>query len=112
EGIIDSGAMLVIISRQFWEDLGKPIDITRRMSLEAANNTTAPTLGLCANLEVKVAGISFFLQAHVVEDAPFSLLLGRPFLSLANACEEHRGDGMSILTLHDPNSDRAARIPT
>lgn len=108
KGVVDSDATLVIISRQFWEELGKPIDITRRMPLA----TSAPTVSLCAKLEVKVAGILFHLQAHVVENAPFSLLLGRPFLSLANAYEQHCGDGTSFLTLHDPNSDRAIRIPT
>ncbi|KZV80434.1 hypothetical protein EXIGLDRAFT_568611, partial [Exidia glandulosa HHB12029] len=112
EGVIDNGSQMVLISRLFWEALGKPLDFDKRVSLEAANNTTAATLGLCADLEVDIGGLVFVLHAQVVEEAPFSLLLGRPFLALARAVEETAFDGSSVLTLNSPSSPRAVRIPT
>ncbi|KZV90842.1 hypothetical protein EXIGLDRAFT_616376, partial [Exidia glandulosa HHB12029] len=112
EGVIDNGSQMVLISKRFWEALGKPLDFDARVSLEAANNTTNATLGLCANLSVKIGGLDFVLHAQVVEEAPFSLLLGRPFLALATATEETSRDGSSVFTLNCPNTSRAVRIPT
>lgn len=112
EGVVDNGSQMVLISKAFWEALGKPMDFDRRVSLEAANNTSALTLGLCADLDVNIGGLSFLLQAQVVEDAPFSLLLGRPFLALAGAKEETFYDGASVMTLNCRNTKRAVRIPT
>ncbi|KZV91688.1 hypothetical protein EXIGLDRAFT_615318, partial [Exidia glandulosa HHB12029] len=112
EGVIDGGSQMVLISRAFWEAIGKPLDFDKRVSLEAANNTNATTLGLCADLQLNIGGLDFYVQAQVVESAPFSLLLGRPFLALAGAVEETAYDGSSIITLNCRNTHRAVRIPT
>ncbi|EJD47114.1 hypothetical protein AURDEDRAFT_48316, partial [Auricularia subglabra TFB-10046 SS5] len=113
EGILDGGAQIVIISKALWIDLGRPIDDNYpKITLESANKSREKTLGLCANLEVTVFGILLYLQAHVVEDAPFDLLLGRPFFALARTKEETMINGDSHLTLHDPNSNVALKVPT
>ncbi|EJD42116.1 hypothetical protein AURDEDRAFT_18598, partial [Auricularia subglabra TFB-10046 SS5] len=111
EGVVDNGSQLVIISQQLWEALGNPINAQHRVSLTAANKTSNLTLGLCV-LPVQIAELTFHLRAHVVEDAPFSLLLGRPFLALARSSEDTRGDGTSFLTLNDDNTGRSVRVPT
>ncbi|EJD37127.1 hypothetical protein AURDEDRAFT_43816, partial [Auricularia subglabra TFB-10046 SS5] len=112
EGVIDGGAQIIIASKRLWTAIGKPIDHTHVMRLEAANNTNSHTLGLLANLEVEIGGVRLFLQAHVVEDAPFDLLLGRPFFAVGSTIEETTAQGESYITIHDPNSDRAVKIPT
>ncbi|EJD38058.1 hypothetical protein AURDEDRAFT_41953, partial [Auricularia subglabra TFB-10046 SS5] len=112
EGMIDGGAQIVIVSQRLWTAIGKPIDPSHIMKLEAANNTNSQTLGLLANLEVEIGGITLLLQAHVVEDALFDLLLGRPFFTVGSTIEETRAQGESYLTIHDPNSDFAVKIPT
>ncbi|KZV86747.1 hypothetical protein EXIGLDRAFT_575788, partial [Exidia glandulosa HHB12029] len=103
EGIIDNGSQIVVISQRFWEAVRQPLDNKLKTSMTAANGSTGSTMGVCVNLPVNIAGITFYVQAHVVEEAPFSLLLGRPFLVLAAAEEVNRRDGSSILTLSDPN---------
>ncbi|EJD39359.1 hypothetical protein AURDEDRAFT_20084, partial [Auricularia subglabra TFB-10046 SS5] len=113
EGVLDGGAQLVMISKRLWVELGRPIDANfPRITLEAANKSKNKTIGLCANLEVTVYGIPLFLQAHVVEEAPFDLLLGRLFYALAKTSEDTIETGESFITLHDPNSEVKLRVPT
>ncbi|KZV84043.1 hypothetical protein EXIGLDRAFT_569147, partial [Exidia glandulosa HHB12029] len=112
EGVIDGGAQIVILSQRLWETIGRPIDRRKVMKLEAANNTNSQTYGLCANLEVRIGGIPLFLQAQVVEHAPFDLLLGRPFFAVGCTEERTLADGRSHITIHDPNSELAVTLPT
>ncbi|EJD34527.1 hypothetical protein AURDEDRAFT_47730, partial [Auricularia subglabra TFB-10046 SS5] len=112
EGVLDGGAQIVIVSKRLWQETGQALDESRQLTLEAANNTKNRTVGLLANLPVIVGGITFYLQAYVVEDAPFDLLLGRPFYGLACANETSDESGATFISLADPNSDRAVRLPT
>ncbi|EJD32842.1 hypothetical protein AURDEDRAFT_25357, partial [Auricularia subglabra TFB-10046 SS5] len=82
------------------------------ITMQSANSTKDKTLGLCANLEVRIFGIPFYLQAHVVEEAPFDLLLGRPFFALADSSEVSMPDGETVIVLKDPNSDVVLKAPT
>ncbi|EJD47105.1 hypothetical protein AURDEDRAFT_62382 [Auricularia subglabra TFB-10046 SS5] len=113
EGVLDTGAQLVIISKRLWVELGRPIDANfPRITMQSANATKDRTIGLCANLEVKIFDIPFYLQAHVVEEAPFDLLLGRPFFALAQSEETSLPDGETVIVLKDPNSGVVLKVPT
>ncbi|KAG6327723.1 hypothetical protein ID866_11367 [Astraeus odoratus] len=82
------------------------------MMLEATNKSKEETLGIVENACLKIGGMEFKLQIHVVGDTPFDLLLGRPFFSLASCvtCDQMSGD-QSIL-LMDPNMGIQMLLPT
>ncbi|KAG6328600.1 hypothetical protein ID866_10491 [Astraeus odoratus] len=82
------------------------------MTLEAANKSKEEMLGIVENMRLKIGGMEFKLQIHVVGDAPFDLLLGHPFFSLASCvtCDQMLGD-QSIL-LMDPNMGIQMLLPT
>ena len=78
-----------------------------------ADGGTSDTLGVVDNLPIDIAGIRFYVQAHVSQNSPFDLLLGRPFIHLVNGIETPHRDGTSTLTLTDPNNhNNIRRIPT
>ncbi|KAH7092697.1 hypothetical protein BKA62DRAFT_776104 [Auriculariales sp. MPI-PUGE-AT-0066] len=104
EGLLDSGSQVCVMSERLWAALGSPAVLTHQLTLVSANGSRAQTIGLCEHLEMVVGGVPLYMQFHIVQEAPFDLLLGRPFFSLTRAVEENKMDGASYLTLHDPNS--------
>ncbi|KAG6327727.1 hypothetical protein ID866_11363 [Astraeus odoratus] len=54
--------------------------------LEATNKSKEETLGIVENACLKIGGMEFKLQIHVVGDTPFDLLLGHPFFFTCQLC--------------------------
>jgi hypothetical protein len=82
------------------------------MVMESANQQTNHTLGVVENVNVSFGHITVALQIQVVENAPFEVLLGRPFFSLTNCVTEDSQVGDSFITLRDPNTGKRAKFPT
>ncbi|KAG6328837.1 hypothetical protein ID866_10253 [Astraeus odoratus] len=79
ECLLDQGAQIVTIRHDLWEALGVPVHPDLATTLEAANKSKEEALGIVENMCLKISGMEFKLQTHVVGDAPFDLLLGCPF---------------------------------
>ena len=47
--------------------------------MEDANGGDASTLALCRELPVQVGTFTFYVQAHIVNPAPYKIPLGQPF---------------------------------
>src|SRR6267142_2577499 len=81
--------------------------------MEGANSATNWTLGCVENLPMQVGNVPFRLHAHVVECAPFCLLLGCPFQHQLLCCLDSLPDGtvdVSIRDLRDPS--RHVHVPS
>lgn len=115
-GILDLGCQVVIIRQDIWAKLGMPLDPERIMHMESANSTTDDTMGLLPSLKFvlgeKDHQVVLTLPVQVVKTAPFECLLGRPFTALAQAVTEEFLNGDCHITLRDPNSGIAIKIPT
>lgn len=81
---MDQGAQIITIRCDLWEALGVPVQPDLATTLEAANKSKEDTLGVVENARLKVRGMEFHLQIHVVGDAPFDILLGQPFFALVS----------------------------
>jgi len=57
------------------------------------NSTTNWTLGCAENLSMQVGNVPFHLHAHVVECAPFRLLLEMPFQHQLLCCLDSLPNG-------------------
>ncbi|KAH7099427.1 hypothetical protein BKA62DRAFT_772516 [Auriculariales sp. MPI-PUGE-AT-0066] len=96
EGLLDSGSQVCLMSKCFWAALGSPAVLTEQLTLVSANSTKAQTVGLCEHLQVI--------------EAPFDLLLGRPFYVVLHAIDENKLDGTTYLMLHDANLAMKIRL--
>ncbi|KAG6329982.1 hypothetical protein ID866_9108 [Astraeus odoratus] len=76
ECVLDQGAQIVAIRHDLWEALGVPVCPDLAMTLVATNKSKEEMLGIVKNVCLKISGMEFKLQIHVVGDAPFDLLLG------------------------------------
>jgi hypothetical protein len=104
ECILDGGAQVVVMRRDIWERLRVPLVADRAMPMESANATTTMTLGLIEDHPVQLGPITVYLQIQVVENAPFDVLLGRPFFDVISCSEISTPGGNHEIHVKDPKT--------
>ena len=112
ECILDGGAQVVVMRKDIWEQLRSPIVASKAMPMESANASTTMTLGLIENHPIQLGPVTIYLQIQVVENAPFEVLLGRPFFDVANCEEISRSGGNHEIRIRDPKDDTLYVFPT
>jgi hypothetical protein len=60
------------------------------------------TLRLVENHPVQLGPITIYLQIQVVDEAPFEVLLGRPFFDITNCSEISTSGGRHEIQVRDP----------
>jgi urease gamma subunit len=99
---VDDGSQILSIRQDIWEKFGLLIRSDKTMVMESANKTKDETIGLLQDLKITIDGYNFYVQVQVVKEAPYKMLLGRPFFMFTQATHKHYADGESRLTLYDP----------
>jgi hypothetical protein len=112
EAIFDEGSQVIGIRQDIWEKLGLPLLTNHKMNMESAHATKEMTLGMLRDIPVRAGPCTFYLQVQVFKNAPYEMLLGRPFHTLTEAIEHHFANGDLHVTLHDPNTRETVTIPT
>ena len=110
--IVDPGSSVISISEDLVKRYHIPYDPEKKIFMQSANGQTDGTLGLVRNLPIEFAGITVYLQLHVVRDAPFEILLGRPFDELTLTSSQTHTDGSQSITITCPNTGAKQTIPT
>ena len=80
--------------------------------METANNSSNWMLGITENLMMTVGGLSVYVQAQVVEDAPYEVLLGQLFLTLLSTNMQDHPDGGQDITLTCPKTGAKTFVKT
>ena len=78
-GVLDQGSQIVIIHENLAREVGARINNQHTLHMEGMTGSTSRTLGCAEDLEMCIGNISFTIHAHVIQTAPFCLLLGHPF---------------------------------
>ena len=110
--VLDGGAQVVIMRKDIWERLQIPISQNHTMPMESANSSTTMTLGLVENFPVQLGPVTVYLQIQVVEDAPFEVLLGRPFFDITSCSEVSTAGGKHIIHIKDPKTGKPYVLAT
>jgi gag-polyprotein putative aspartyl protease len=112
-GVIDSGAQIVVIRKDLARDIRATINPAIRLEMEGASGAKNWTLGCVENLPMRIGSVAFPIHAHVVEHAPFRLLLGLPFQNLLLCRFEELPDGRVDVCIHDPaDPTHTATVPS
>ncbi|KAI0288887.1 hypothetical protein BC826DRAFT_888759, partial [Russula brevipes] len=101
-GVLDSGSQIVAIRYDLAQEVGAQINPHRRLEMEGANGATNWTIGCAEYLSIQIGDIPFRVHAHVIEHAPFRLLLGRPFQRVSGFHIEDLPSGSTQVTIRDP----------
>jgi len=99
----------VVIRRDLAEEVNARINPNHLVEMEGANGATNWTLGCAEYLTMQVGNVPFKIHAHVVEDAPFRLLLGWPFGHAVSSAIEDLPSGETEVSVRDP-ADPTRRI--
>jgi len=113
ECIFDEGSQVCSASEAAAQALGISWDPDLTIGLQSSNRTTARTLGLARNVPINCGNdVTAYVQLHIVRDAAYKLLLGRPFLSVMSAQSNNYSDGKHTITLTDPNNLNRIVVPS
>ena len=108
-GVIDPGSQIVVMREDLAREAGVAINASRLLQMEGANGATNWTLGCAEYLPMRIGDLSFAVHAHVVERAPFRLLLGRPFQHALLCRIEDLPSGDVEVSVQDPE-DPSQRV--
>ena len=64
------------------------------------------------NVSMTIGDLELSVYVHIVEEAPFEVLLGRPFFVLTTCETKDTEDGGQVLRITDPWEGRSALVPT
>ena len=112
QGLLDSGATFIALSRRIWQSLGSPTLTSQSISIETTDENVSRSLDLIPRLRLEIQGFSILVQAQVVQSPPFELLLGRPFFTHTKAQVVEEEDHEQTLYLTHTATDETIAIPT
>jgi hypothetical protein len=95
-----------------WEKLDNNLQVECALKMEAANSTITETHGRLHNIRFTFDDIDIYLQVQVMPNAPYDILLGRPFYALTECITKDFANGDQHLTVTDPNTRKCVMIPT
>jgi hypothetical protein len=104
ESLLDPGSQIVSMAKSVAVLLEVSWDPDITVQMQSANNTLEQTLGLAKNVPFLFGTITVYLQVHVIGNAAYKVLLGRPFDIVTESIVKNAKDGSQSLTLTDPNT--------
>ena len=108
-GVVDPGSQIVAIRKDLVDDIAAPVNTGICIEMEGANGAINSTLGCVEYLTLQIGDIPFKIHAHVVEHAPFQLLLRRPVQRVLLSSLDEHPDGRVDIIARDPR-DRSRRV--
>ena len=112
ESLLDPGSQIVSMSKDVATKLQVPWDPDIIVHMESANKSLEKTLGLAKNVPFVFGPITVYLQVHVITNAAYSVLLGRPFDTITESEVKNSKDGSQSLTLTDLNTGERCVLQT
>lgn len=112
KALLDSGSTFIAMPKDIWRNLGSPAILSQAITVETADSQLSRSAGLIPRVRLTIGSFSVVLQVQVVEQAPFQLLLGRPFFVHTRAQVVDESDDEQILYLTHPDTNETVSIPT
>lgn len=109
---LDQGSEIIAMNRNIWQDLGVSLSPEKVLTMESADSNQSVTAGVVENLKFTIGEMDLLMQVHVVDGAPFDILMGRPFFRFTSCHTKDWSDGAQELTLTCPNTKKVLTIPT
>ena len=109
---LDPGCAIISMSEKTCHELALVYDPSIRIHMRLANGSLDSSLGLARNVPFQIGKITVYLQAHIVRNTAYNILLGRPFDILTESIVRNYSNQDQTITITDPNSGRQATVPT
>ncbi|ESK81768.1 hypothetical protein Moror_16727 [Moniliophthora roreri MCA 2997] len=106
------GSQIICIDKE--EAVGRGItwDPATYIHMQSVNGSLNRTQGLARNVPLTIGSITIYSQLHVIEQAPYKMLLGRPFDVLTKMCTQTFEDSHTDITLTCLNTRKQITMET
>jgi len=112
EALLDSGSQIVSMMRDVIAANKISWDPGLSIQLQSANGSLSRTCRLAKNVPFMLGDVTVLLQAHIMETAPYKILLGRPFDTITESTIVNDREGNQTINIIYPNTGTRAAIPT
>ena len=112
EALLDSGSQIVSMTREVAAANKITWDLSLSIQLQSTNESLSQTCGLAKNVPFTLGDVTVLLQVHVMETAPYKILLGRPFDTITESTIINDQEGNQTISITCPNTGTRAVIPT
>jgi len=82
------------------------------IQLQSANGSLSRTCGLAKNVLFTLGDVTVLLQVHIIETAPYKILLGRLFDAITESMIVNDREGNQTINITCPNTRTRATILT
>ena len=112
EALLDSGSQIVSMTQEVVAANKITWDPSLSIQLQSTNRSLSRTCGLAKNVPFTLGDVTVLLQAHVMDVAPYKILLGRPFDTIRESTIVNDCEGNQTINITCPNTGARAAIPT
>ena len=112
ECILDPGCEIIAISEPVALRAGIAWNPLHRVSMESANAQRNLSLGIATNVPFLFAGVVVYLQAQIMRQVAYDVLLGRPFDDIVKSQVTNLPGDNQTITIHCPNTKQVITLPT
>ncbi|KAG6871227.1 hypothetical protein C0995_007062 [Termitomyces sp. Mi166 len=112
ECIVDSGLQIVSMLEEIAHHLGLVYDPTVMLNMQSANGAIDQLQGLARNVPCTIAGLTIYLQVHVISQPAYDILLGKPFDVLTCSIIRTLSTNETVIMITNPNGGDSHTIAT
>ncbi|KXN87764.1 hypothetical protein AN958_08148 [Leucoagaricus sp. SymC.cos] len=112
EALLDSGSQIISMSREAASTCKITSDPELTINMQSANGQITKTCGLAKNVPFNFGNVTIHLQVHVMEQAPYRVLLGRPFNVITESQIVNSTEGHQFISITDPNTGECTSLST
>ena len=112
EVLLDSGSQIVSMTKKVAATNKVSWDPSLSIQIQSANGLLSRTCGLARNIPFTLGGVMVLLQIHVMDTAPYTVLLGWPFDTITESRIVNDKEGNQTVCITCPNTGTKVAIPT
>jgi len=112
EVLLDSGSQIVSMTKKVAATNKVSWDPSLSIQMQSANGLLSRTCGLARNIPFTLGGVTVLLQVHVMDAAPYTVLLGWPFDTITESRIVNDKEGNQTVCITCPNTGTKVAIPT
>ncbi|KXN89045.1 hypothetical protein AN958_06396 [Leucoagaricus sp. SymC.cos] len=112
EGLLDSGSQIISMSCEAAITCRIIWDPELTINIQSVNGQITKTCGLAKNVSFNFGNVTIHLQVHVIEQAPYRVLLGRPFDVITESQIINSTEGHQFISITDPNTGECTSLST
>jgi len=112
EVLLDSGSQIVLMTKKIAAANKVSWDPSLSIQMQSANGLLSRMCGLARNVPFTLGGVTVLLQVHVMDTAPYTVLLGQLFDTITESRIVNDKEGNQTVCITCPNTGTKVAIPT